>query len=308
MPTNPLDSILDRELSKAEAKEIIEIASPLLQELVNFSTNVLARCSTSKALSRREDEDVAVLALYRYMIEVTDGIEVLISQSISTASIPLLRSSFETLLSIEYILENDQGYVQRSLAWVTGYAHARLEMYERLDPSTNKGLEAKKLFGSDQIAANIQFPPIADIQRAIANLQIFLTKPHIQQVEQEYKKTKKRPNWYSLFNGPNDLRMLANHLRRGGMYEVLYRTWSTTTHAQDFLPFMDKTIDGKPAIGRLRAPAQVREIASFTSTFMLEATRRMLKKFRAGEEDSLRKWYLSEIRERHRRVAGRDDI
>ena len=81
--TKPLESILYRELSMAEAKEIIELASPLMQELVNYATNVLARCATSRTLSGREDEDVAALALYRHVIELTDGIEVLLSRSCS---------------------------------------------------------------------------------------------------------------------------------------------------------------------------------------------------------------------------------
>ena len=305
MPTKPLETLLYRELSKAEAKEIIELASPLLQEMVNYSTNALARCATSKTLSGREDVDVATIALYRHIIEITDGIEVLLSQSCSMAAIPLLRGSFESLLAIEYILENENDYIRRSLSWLVSYVHKRLEMYERLDPSTNRGRDAKRLFDKDQIVSGIRFPSAGDVQKAIANLRTMLAKPHIQPIETEYNRYN-RPEWYRLFGGPVNLRLLSDHLRRGGQYEVLYRQWSTTTHAQDFLPFMARTSEGEPAIGRLREIDQLKEIANFASTFILGATRRVLSKFRPGED--LAEWYKREVRDRYRAVAGIDGL
>lgn len=305
MPTKPLKSILDRELSKAEAKELIELASPLLQELVNYSTNALVRCATIGNLSGREDEDVAVLALYRHMIETTDGIEVLLSQSCSTAAIPLLRSSFEALLSIEYILQNEADYIQRSLSWLVGYVHKHLEMYERLDPSTNRGRDAKSLFDKDKIASKMQFPPAADAQKPMRNLQTILAKPHIQPIEAEYDKCKK-PRWYALFSGPSNLRMLADYLRRGGQYEILYRDWSTTAHAQDFLPFMARTSKGERTIGRLRHIREFKQVASHASAFVLDATRHVLSKYRPGE--NLATWYKREVQEPYRALGGKPRV
>ena len=299
MPTEPLKSILDRELSRAEAKEVIELASPLLQELVNYSTHALARCAASKTLSGREDEDMAVLALYRHITEITDGIEVLVSQSCSAAALPLLRSSFEALLAIEYILENDTDYVQRSLSWVVGYVHKRLEMYERLDASTDRGREARRFFDKDKTASKIQFPPATDIQERMANLEKMLTKPHLQPIEAEYNKYRK-PRWYTLFGGPTNLRMLADHVRRGGQYEILYREWSTTAHAQDFLPFMARTSKGERAIGRLRDTRDLRQIGSFASSFALDATRQVLNKYRPGE--NLATWFKREVQGPYRAI------
>jgi hypothetical protein len=148
VPTKPLEPILYRELSEVEAKEFIDIASSLLQELVNYGTNALVRCATS--VSGKVDEDIAILALYRHIIEMTDGIEVLVSQSCAIPAIPLSRSSFEASLSMEYILEKDAEYIRRSLAWLVGYVHKRLDMYERFDPSTSKGQEFKRLFDQDK--------------------------------------------------------------------------------------------------------------------------------------------------------------
>ncbi len=63
MPTGPLESIIYRDLAKANANELSEVASPLLIELVNYGSNAIVRCATSS--QGKKDEDLAVLSLYR---------------------------------------------------------------------------------------------------------------------------------------------------------------------------------------------------------------------------------------------------
>jgi len=295
MPTEALDSILYRELSKVAAQDAVVVVSPLLKELVNHATKALVRCATST--TGKIDEDLAVLALYRQGIEVADGIEVLISQSCPSPAIPLLRTSFETLLSIEYILEEETEYIRRSLSWLVSYIHHRLDMYERLDPSTPKGQNFQTAFSNDKQASNITLPPPTEARKAIANLQSMLNKPHIQPIETEYQ-NRKRPRWHQLFGGPPNLCELARHLKRGAQYEILYRYWSSTTHAESLLPFIDKkqAKTGEFVIGRLRAPSQIREVASYSATFMLKMTRLVVAKFRPGED--LTSWYKREVRDR----------
>jgi hypothetical protein len=300
VPTKPLESILYRELSKVEAKELIEVASPLLQELVNYATNALVRCSTS--VSGKVDEDVAIFALYRHIIEMTDGIEVLISQSCVIPAIPLLRSSFEAFLSIEYILEKDKEYPRRSLAWLIGYVHERLDMYERFDPSTLKGQEFKKFLDQDKTMSIVKMPPSSEAQKAIADLKPILSKPHFKDVEKEYSSYKKARRWYSLFGGPSNLRALAEYLKRGAQHAFLYRQWSTASHAQDLLPFLARTEKGESGIGSIRNPKEMKTVTSFASTFILGATRLIIEKLRPGENFS--KWYMEEVRERYLVLKG----
>ena len=88
MPTEPLTKVLDRDLSIALAKDSIERCSSLLQELVNHATNAIARCATSP--KGDENEDAAVLFLYYHVIEMTDGIEAVISQGCSRGGLVCL--------------------------------------------------------------------------------------------------------------------------------------------------------------------------------------------------------------------------
>ncbi len=302
MPTKPHEAILYRELSKVEVIDTIEIASKLLKEQVNFGTNALVRCITSA--NGEVDVDLAIFALYRHMIEMTDGIEVLISQACVIPALPLLRSSFESYLSIDYILESELEYKKRSLSWLVGYTHERLNMYERLDPSTNKGKELKKVFDDDQIASTIlplEQPLQEENKKAIANLLSFLTKDHIKPIDSEYNRFR-NPKWHRLFDGPKSTRDLAIYLKKGGFYELFYRSWSRTSHAQDLLSFIRRTSEGESAIGKIRDTKEMTSIAGYASTLLLGATRMAVKKFRP--EEDLSGWFKREIFEYRKAIRA----
>ena len=295
MPTQSLESILYRELTHVAAKDRIAIASPLLQELVNYATNVFARCLDSA--SGEENEDVASLMLYLHTIEMTDGIEVLISESCPIPAIPLLRSSFEAVLQIEYILEED--YTRRSLSWLADNVRQRLASYEALDPSTTRGKAYKTVLNTDIVAKYLQSPDPALAKEAAVNLQNLLARPQFKVIEAEFERCKKadkrRPAWHRLFNGPATLEGLSRQMRRGAQYEILYRQWSRIAHAQDVSRFITSTKGGESAIMPLRDPDQIEFVTQTAATLMLAATRVVMKKFRPGE--NVAKWYITEIRD-----------
>jgi len=298
MPTKQFEPLLYRELRKIEAKEVIEIASPLLQEEVNYATHAFQRCQASSTGTK--DEDLPLLVSYLHVIEMTDGVEVLISQSCPIPAIPLLRSSFEALLTIDYILEAD--YQRRAFAWLVCYVHERLNQYEMLDHSHPRGKEFSAALEADEISEYFKLPSFPNLAQAIQNLEsLLIDNPNYQVADLEYQrlKSRRKPNWYSLFGGPPDLRQLARHLNRGAQYDILYRHWSQISHAGDLSRFLTKTSEGSPAFKPLRNPEELKHISVMASSFILGATKKILGKFRAGEMASLGRWYVREARKRH---------
>ena len=297
MPTKPLESILYRELSRASARDLIEVACPLLQELVNHATNALSRCALSS--SGKTDVDLAGLALYRHLIEITDGIEVLVSQCCALPAIPLLRSSFESLLAIEYLLKEKTEYERRALSWFVSYAYQRLALYERLDPTSGRGKQARDQYKDDLVLLHLENLPLEKIPAAEENLRDLLAKPHLQGVVAEYARFK-HPHWYQLFSGPPNLERLARHLRRSALYDVLYRPWSRHAHAQDLVPLLQGSKRGKFSLGRVREPSQLRQVSGLAASFMLSGTRQMLAWYRPGE--NLKRWYTEEVQQRYNAI------
>ncbi len=309
MPTDPLQSILYRDLAKVAAREVIERSSPLLTELVNYGTNALVRCTSS--VHDEPNKDLAVLFLYRHMIEMTDGVETLISAACPRPAIPLLRSSFEAWLGILYILEED--YDRRSLAWLAHYARVRIASHELYDVTSEKGKAFAQAVRADPYTRGMLMrqETSARAREVIERMRGLLALPQMSEVEAEYTRLRgpknRHPEWYELWGGPHNLRDLAEHLKKLGMYDLLYRRWSRVSHAHDFEVFLKGTNEG--AVMRpLRDPGavaeDVREVAQFASSFMLDATRRLLKRFRPRED--LGPWYVREVRPRYLQLLKKE--
>ena len=301
MRTDPLESILHRTLSVAQAAPIIEVASPLLQELSNFGSNALIRCATST--KGGENEDVAAMSLYRHILEMTDATEVLLSSSCAYPAIPLIRSSFEALISLDYILKDGMTYVTRSLSWLVGYVNQRIQMYELLDPSTVRGQSFEQAISTDYLVQPIPLPPKADIDSAIANLRSLLASPQFAAIDQDFQNLQQPKVWYRLYGGPNNLHDLAHRVGRAALYDFLYRHWSRVAHAQDFGPFITATSSGRTTIRPIRDPSEMKNSANFAATIFLVATIAMLNKFRPGEDFST--WYERDVRQRYVQIFRR---
>jgi len=297
MPTKPLESILWREFSKKEMKEVISIASPLLIEVVNYGTNLLARChDSSKA---EPDVDIALISLYHHMLEMTDGIQVLISQGCCFPAIPLVRSSFEALVSIKYILQTEEDYKKRSLSWNWGYLNNRIELFGRLLSSEEKGrkfqVALKKERGKEK-KDNIE----KEAQAEIDQINYFLRRDLYKEVIEEATKTKKK-KWHNLFIGPSSLEDMAEKVDKLSEYLTLYCLWSEISHAKDFRS-LTKTSGGITALERIRKTDQsdLAGVSSFAIKFMKEASELVLGKFKQGE--LITEWYAKEIQQGFERL------
>jgi hypothetical protein len=291
MPTKAFDQLLSRDIRKAEARSTIGDSCALLTEIVNHATNAFQRCQ-EEMKTGLPDEHLPVLLEYYHIIEMTDGIQVLISESCVVPAIPLLRSSFEALLSLEYIL--DKQSQQRSFAWLSMYTHRRLTAYRRLDPANPEYKVLEGLWLED-VGEAMRLPKTWSPSYALAGV---LNRPGYADAEQEYqrlKSSKQRFEWFTFYGGPKTIQSLARTLKHGAQYELLYRQWSGISHAEDLSHFLTRGAEHKAAFRPLRNHQQMHEVVRNASQLALEATRMMLGKYRHGEEKSIARWYASEI-------------
>lgn len=299
MTTPPVASplVLDRDISIAAAKPLIDLACPLLRELVNHGTLALIRCTSIP--QRKLDGRFACLALYRHVIEMTDGIEALISQCCAKPAVPTLRSSFEGLLSLAYILEDNDKYSQRSDSWLVASLRQWLSVYDLADQERGRGKALFEVLKSRPTLQPIPPPPISTEQARskTGNFQRLLTEPPYQEIQEEFKKQKKKhAQWYSLFGGPQNLQELAQHLRLLPEYEILYRQWSKTAHAQEHMDFFGPTSGGRSVLARLREPKDIPLTAFLAVTVIVGATTRTLRFFRPDEDFTA--WHRERVKPR----------
>ena len=289
MPTEPLLGVLDREYSIADAQQFTDVACSLLREVINYGTRAWRRCEAAPDDRGGPDEHLGLLTMYRQMIEMADGIEVLLRHSCALASVPLARSLYEAKLGILFLTREPS--TKRALAWVVAFAHQQLEVYRSIGEGGSMSGAWERQFGQ---------PPqmLPDPGRSIARLESLLCQPHIVAIQAEYegrRKRRSRPPWYSLYDGPADLRELARRLNREAEYLGYYRFWSRLVHANDFSSFTT----AQPGQGLIwlyaRFPGQLQQLSTFTVASLIEATQAMLEHLRPGE--SWQEWYRAEVRD-----------
>lgn len=291
MPTEAVETILSRDFSRVAAEQKIAAATPLLTELVNEGTRVFKR---SEASSSGDFADTPLLMLYLHMLEMVDGIQVLVAESCVAPAIPLVRSAYEACLSIEYILESDSE--QRALSWLAAHALSGVEINERFDVTTAVGKAYQAVCAADETTSRIDFAKLAPLAAAkLAAYRSLLDRAELASILTERNRPKRKyPKWFSLFGGPSNLRELARNLKSEGQYLTLYGQWSRVSHAEDYARFDRRDASADPTVRLIRDSSQMIEIAWFAASFMLRATRLVLGKFRPSE--SMAAWYLRDVK------------
>jgi hypothetical protein len=302
MPTDEFKPLLDRDKAQRAAAQLTELACPLLREIVNKATWVFSLCISDGARIGGENEDLAAMTLYRHMIELVDGVEVLFAASCIDASVPLLRAEFEASLSLDYIFQAD--YVRRSLCWSCAYLHSRIDGNRWLDPSTDVGAEFASIWQRDIRGARTSH----DSRPAVVALESVLSRDEFTPVEAEYQRFKRakrrRPEWFQLFGGPQERRALARAVDRETQYLVLYKDWSGFSHAADASPYLRSgRAPGQAGFLAVRSAHEMQHRAALAASWMLHASRLMLQHFRPDTAlADLAKWYWRDFRPRFERL------
>jgi len=279
--TTPLLTLLDREKSIVEAKPIIDKYSPYLKELVNFSTNLFARCQES--INDKEGTHLSLFFLYYHVIQMADGIEGLISNSCFAATVPLLRSLMEATISIVYILEDD--YNNRSSAWLVRHYLDRKRYLESFVPSSKRGREFKNRIKKDEIAQEIGLDTFFSEQHRedIKVIKDVLNRPKFIEIRKLFE-SKKLNKWYHINGGPQSFEQLANSLNRQLEYEIHYRYFSSVIHANDATRILEKVNDISIFVPMRSIIFNSEDLCITAGYLLIEATLKMSSKFRPEEE------------------------
>lgn len=294
----PLKGILDRDVSIASAREIIDKYSPYLKELINYATHFIIRCE--KSTEREKGTPLSLISLYYHAIQITDGIEVLTSKGCFAAVLPLLRSLMEATLSIEYILDKD--YELRSAAWLVSHYLDRKRFYESLDLSTERGKALQRMLETDRFMSERElYRPKEDyIKQEMKQIDEMLGKPKFAKITEAFKGKNRIWKWFQIDNGPKSFKELADYLHRPLEYEILYRQYSATLHAHDTRQMLEK-ISGQVVYTQIRSTVYDGDtIYILASSLLINATKALASKFRS-EENIIKQ--IKEIVRRHRPEA-----
>ena len=90
MPDEPHDAILDRTLFRVQIADSFAPQINLLEQLVNYGTNLLPRCFVSS--DRGIPDTVAILGFLKHAVTSLDAIHILSKEGATLACFPHIRS------------------------------------------------------------------------------------------------------------------------------------------------------------------------------------------------------------------------
>ena len=297
MPTSPIETILNRDLSRVNAKELIDRFCPLLDEITNYGTNLYKRATAQKP--ELLTPDGVPYLIYLHVLEMTDATSEMLRQSTVSPAIPVVRATFESTLALDYLFEADT--TNRATAWLVAYLTEQLEWINMMLGTEKAGKQLHEAMQTDTVGVNINLSPYAAIAtKQKTDLEALIAKPELAAAVTERAEIIRKnprnqyPNWYNSFGGPINLRGLSKHLNREAQYLVLYKAFSGVAHGQNLRRFITRTASSDPLVRLLRDSSDFHQLASIAVTLALRCTRILSE--HEKEKDQFTKWYAAEIR------------
>jgi uncharacterized protein (DUF433 family) len=252
-----------------------------------LSDGVFKECRHTAA--RPEWYDFPSLALFRHVIQMADGIQILLSAGTSAPTRPLLRSMLESLFSLKYI--HIEKYEQRSLCWLCALIHQEIDLKDMINSRTEAGRNLHDVlateFEDDAVAT--AFEKRSADSRTVRELHEELVRPDLARIETEYQRIKEqrshrrrrryKPKWHELFDGPSSIYKLAESVGMLSSYLVYYQPWSSTVHGTDATRLLFGKEDGTAEFKPLRSLEHPELAKQGAELFLQQATRVMTRRF-----------------------------
>jgi hypothetical protein len=266
-----------------------------------------------RAHATGKDIHVVTQLLVYDFAEPIDGVTVLVRSGSAKNCPQLLRTAYEIGLELRYILEDDDNYERRSLAYEYYHLLDGLKWVQRYDPDHPAGKQLQRELEGDVHAElfdsegeGIDYKQAAREQEERLNSRRYEhVRAEITRMREARKKARREGGpcgespgkWFSLWGGPKDVRALAMWLKELSGYETLYRVWSNTTHGEGALKrIMGWADDGRLNVHPLRSPVGLPQVCveACLLTFLLART--LVEKLVPELTEDLRDWYTTQLK------------
>ncbi|TDO28703.1 DUF5677 domain-containing protein [Sediminibacterium goheungense] len=222
-------------MNEQYTEEQISFYCSLIDEIVQKTEWVIERGQFN--YSEHPLELAALLSL-RQMMDLADGISLLVKHYSNDAAIPVIRTLFEVSVGLEYLIKED--YDKQAAKFLFFYYKMQeIELLKR-KADTPENQKLLKSLQSDENVARETIDAVtseSNIDEAILSLQETLGHSIYAEAAEYYKtaNNKKREKWYSLLDGPLNFRELVNKVGMNSRYDISYAIWSGQAHGWDII-------------------------------------------------------------------------
>lgn len=292
----PEPALLVRTIDQEDVAHYCERAAWVIERAVNFGTHLITWIIKEHG-DPVESRTLVPLTLFRHVIEHADSVAILIRAGSPSPCSPLVRTAFEAMLGLQYMLASDT----ETRAACYRYCHLRdeLDLALSLDRRTPEG-KAKHA----ELSGDVLFPSVAKHEQLALQqaglIRASIARPCFAGFDEAWNnargKSKSLPRWYALFGGPKSIRQLAKHLDHAAMYDFLYRSWSGHTHASSGMKSFERVEQEFGAIKPLRSPEGVEQVATITATLVVSSIRFTVNALLPSQSEDFARWYDKQMR------------
>ena len=238
------------------------------------------------------------IMVYRHMLDLGDSIGTLLRFQSGQAGFILLRSLFESSLSLEFLLQGNEFHAERAVAYWASYRIQQWESYMKYDPGTRRGERLHELIDETPWLKDVEFPR-KDLSDERAQLESVLGSGSYKPYWEKYKKARKEKRsteWYSLCSIAQNRRELARFLEREAEYEIFYGYLSGVAHTSDVLSGVMQRSPGHAEIHQLRGPEQkMEEVTSMCVNYLINSHHLIHQAYLKSDESMTKlfhEWYM----------------
>ena len=242
----------------AQIEDVCKRLAGAVRESIDMLRGVMNQIEQSPVGQRR---DVAVPLLLSFdFIEAIDGVALLAERGSAQNCNVLLRSAYELQLAIVYLTADPAESSRRALAYEWFHHKDQLRWAERVDPTTDYGkqLHAEMAGAPHTDVLNFGNNAEVNIGAEVERRKRILAADEYADVRAEYDRMKaaktKVNEWYSLWDGPQNIRELAKRTTGLPIYEALYRSWSGVAHGSRAIGRFCPGEGGKTMLQSVRSP------------------------------------------------------
>lgn len=278
-----------------------EGAAQDIEETRNYGLTVLRSLHEAGAHAIAPNEAVPIIVAatqLRWALELISAIEQQIRTGWADAAAVTVRSLFESVPAMQFMLRDESKRARRAFAYTHCSLHeVRGFLLERTPGTKEEGrLAAAYRDDNDGDAMLVGLGP----ERVAADLRFInerLARDGMRECELERErmriKNPKRPffpKWYSYFDGPGTLNQLAVETGNAGKYHTMYSHWSRAVHGTDTVAGTISVSDGNAKLRKLRTPSDLDTPRVFTISFALDLYEAVMWILPASEEERYRSW------------------
>jgi len=289
--TFPIQNFIPREPDHRIQTLLIQY-SDFLEEIVNFGSHIMIWKPND---SENGEQGLPITLFLRNYLSYIDACSILVKSSSIEPCNSLLRTSFENLLYIFYLIDDSTG--KKGLGYIIWNAFEKSKLLTRHDGTSKQYLNLVESYNKSELLKDVQPPILKNIDKRKKTNKRLINAKQYTEIVKEYHRTsgkfKSRPfSWYSLFDGPSTIRELSVRLHLESFYETLYKSWSSSTHGTSVIDgVVTGDENGIAQINQIRLPFDAESVTGtgiYLSAFLFS---KYIKAKMPEREIEFKQWY-----------------